>query len=197
MYPNEKFEQQHVVVNSPGERRETVTERTRAEGPQEVSLSPGMVAMIILLAVIAICVTVYVVNNRNANEEANRQAMREAAGQPNTPQPPPTVVQQPAQQPPVIIQQPAPTQQAPVIIQQPAQPSAGSSTIDDGTLLELAAKKLSDDPGMAAVSVNVSNARATLTGTVDTAEIKAKAESVVKAIRGVKSVDNKIVVSGQ
>ncbi|HZS04999.1 MAG TPA: BON domain-containing protein [Blastocatellia bacterium] len=194
MYPNEKIEQKQVVVDNLGDRREVTTERTQT-GPREVGLSPGMVGMIVLLAVIAICVTIYVVNNRNANEAANREALRDAATQAGKGQAPPTVIQQPAQQQPVIIQQPAPAQ-VPVIIQQPAQPSA-SSVLDDTTVQDAATKRLTDDPNMASVSVSVSDARATLTGTVNSSELKAKAERVVKSVRGVKSIDNKIAVSGQ
>src|ERR1051325_7512812 len=132
MYPNREVEQHHVVVNTPGERRETVTARTET-GPREVGMSPGTIAVIVLLALLAIGLTFYVVSNKNANEAANRQAQLEAAQQANQQQPPPpAVVPQP--QPPVIVQQPAPPAQAPVIVQQPpAQPSTSSSVLDDTT----------------------------------------------------------------
>jgi osmotically-inducible protein OsmY len=112
--------------------------------------------------------------------------------------PPTTVVQQPAQQAPVIIQQPAPAQQAPVIIQQPAQPGQRENTSanDDANMQDIATKKLSDDPDMAGVVMTITDARAVLTGTVNSSATKAKAEQIVKAVRGVKSVDNKLVVSG-
>jgi osmotically-inducible protein OsmY len=98
----------------------------------------------------------------------------------------------------VIIQQPAPAQQAPVIIQQPAQPSQRETTSanDDAKMQDIATKKLSEDPDMAGVTMTVTDARAVLTGTVNSAATKAKAEQIVKGVRGVKSVDNKIVVSG-
>jgi osmotically-inducible protein OsmY len=195
MYPNKEMEQHRIVVNTPGERRETVTARTEA-GPREVSMSPGTIAVIVLLAIIAIGLTFYVVSNKNANEAANRQAQIEAAQQQNQQQaPPPAVVPQP--QPPVIVQQPAPPAQAPVIVQQPpAQPSTkeSSSVVDDTTIQELASKRLTDDSSLATLTVTVINGRAMLTGTVDTPELKARAERVVKGVRGVKSVDNKIVV---
>jgi len=50
---------------------------------------------------------------------------------------------------------------------------------------------------MNAVSITITDSQAVLTGTVYSAAIKAKAEQIVKAVRGVKSVDNKIVVSGE
>jgi osmotically-inducible protein OsmY len=96
----------------------------------------------------------------------------------------------------VIIQQPA--QQAPVIIQQPAQPSQRENTSanDDANMQDIASKRLAEDPAMAGVVMTITDARAVLTGNVDSAATKAKAEQIVKAVRGVKSVDNKIVVTG-
>ena len=193
MDSNEETVQKHVVVNSPGQRSEVLTERTQ-RGPRESGLSTGTVAIIAILAITAIAAIFYIVSNRNANESANRNANLDVASQ----APPTTIVQQPApaQQAPVIIQQPA--QQAPVIIQQPAQPSQRENTSanDDANMQDIATKRLSEDPDMAGVIMTVTDARAVLTGTVNSAAAKAKAEQIVKAVRGVKSVDNKIVVSG-
>ena len=103
-------------------------------------------------------------------------------------------MQQPAA--PIIIQQPVPAQQPPVIIQQPAPPIAGT-VIDDATMNEVATKRLADDPGMASISVAIREGRAVLTGTVNSAAIKVSAEQLVRDVRGVKSVDNRIVLSTQ
>jgi hypothetical protein len=193
MDSNEERVQKHVVVDSPGQRSEVLTERTE-RGPRESRSSAGTIAIIAILAITAIAAILYIVSNRNANESANRNANLDAASQ----APPTTVVQQPAQQAPVIIQQPA--QQAPVIIQQPApaQPSQRENTSanDDAKMQDIATKRLNEDPDMAGVTMTVTDARAVLTGTVNSAATKAKAEQIVKAVRGMKSVDNKIVVSG-
>ena len=188
MDSNEERVQKHVVVNSPGQRSEVLTERTQ-RGPRESGLSTGTIAMIAILAITAIVVIFYIVNNRNANESANRNANLDVASQ----APPTTIVQQPApaQQAPVIIQQPA--QQAPVIIQQP---SLRDNASDDANMQEVATKRLGEEKDMNAVSLTITDARAVLTGTVYSAATKAKAEQIVKAVRGVKSVDNQIVVSG-
>ena len=192
MDSNEERVQKHVVVDSPGQRSEVLTERTE-RGPRESRLSVGTIAIIAILAIAAIFVVIYLVNNRNANESANRNTNLDVASQAP---PPTTIVQQPAQQAPVIIQQPA--QQAPVIIQQPAQPSERENTSanDDAKMQDIATKRLAEDPNMAGVVMTITDARAVLTGTVNSAATKAKAEQIVKAVRGVKSVDNKIVVSG-
>jgi hypothetical protein len=194
MDSNEETVQKHVVVNSPYQRSEVLTERTE-RGPRESRLSPGTIAIIAILAITAIAAILYIVSNRNANESANRNANLDVASQAP---PPTTIVQQPAQQAPVIIQQPAPAQQAPVIIQQPAQPSQRENTSanDDANMQDIATKRLAEDLNMAGVVMTVTDARAVLTGTVNSAATKAKAEQIVKAVRGMKSVDNQIVVSG-
>ena len=70
-----------------------------------------------------------------------------------------------------------------------------NSRTEDATIWQLASQKLSDDPEIAAVSLSVIEGRAVLTGTVNSPNARAKAERVVEAIRGVKSIDNQIVVS--
>ena len=188
---NEERVQKHVVVNSPGQRSEVLTERTQT-GPRESRVSVGTVAIIAVLAIAAIFVVIYLVNNRNANESANRNTNLDVASQTaNHQQQPPTIVQQPAQQAPVIIQQPA--QPAAVIIQQPAQRDSAS---DDANMQDVATKRLLEETDLNAVSITITDARAFLTGTVNSTTARAKAERLVKEVRGVKSVDNKIVVSG-
>ncbi len=192
MDSNEEIVQKRVVVNSPYQPNEVLTERTE-RGPRESHLSVGTIAIIAVLAITAIAAILYIVTNRNANESANRNANLEVASQAP---PPPTIVQQPAQQAPVIIQQPP--QQAPVIIQQPAEPSQRQNTSanDDANMQDIATKRLAEDANMAGVVMTITDARVVLTGTVNSAATKAKAELIVKAVRGVKSVDNQIVVSG-
>ena len=192
MDSNEETVQKRVVVNSPYQRSEVLTERTE-RGPRESRVSGGTVAIIAILTIMVMAAVIYIVSNRNANESANRNANLEVASQ--APQPAP-IVQQPAQQAPVIIQQPA--QQAPVIIQQPAEPSQRQNTSanDDANMQDIATKRLAEDSNMAGVVMTITDARAVLTGTVNSAATKAKAELIVKAVRGVKSVDNQIVVSG-
>jgi hypothetical protein len=192
MDSNEETVQKRVVVNSPYQRSEVLTERTE-RGPRESRLSGGTIAIIAILAITAIAAVLYIVINRNANESANRNTNLDVASQARQPAP---IVQQPAQQAPVIIQQPA--QQAPVIIQQPAEPSQRQNTSanDDASMQDIATKRLAEDSNMAGVVMTIMDARVVLTGTVNSAATKAKAEQLVKAVRGVKSVDNQIVVSG-
>jgi len=197
MDSNEQRIQKHLVVNSPGQRSEVLTERTET-GRREPRLSAGAIALIAVIAIAITGVVLLLVANRNANEAANRNANLEAASQANSHQPS-VIVTQPVPQPaPVIIQQPAGGQQAPVIIQQPAQVSQRENTSanDDAAMQDIATRKLIEDPSMTGVVMTVTDARVVLTGTVSTAATKAKAEQIVKAVRGVKSVDNQIVVTG-
>jgi len=191
MDSSEETVQKRVVVNSPYQRSEILTERTE-RGPREPRSSTGTIAIVAVIAIAAIAIVLYIVSNRNANESANRNANLDVASQA---QPPPPIVLQPAQQAPVIIQQPA--QQAPVIIQ-PAEPSQRQNTSanDDANMQDIATKKLAEDSNMAGVVMTITDARVVLTGTVNSPATKAKAELIVKAVRGVKSVDNQIVVSG-
>jgi len=76
------------------------------------------------------------------------------------------------------------------------QPTQRDIASDDANMQEVVTRRLNDEPDMAAVSITISEARAILTGTVNSEATKAKAELIVKAVRGVKSVDNQIVVSG-
>lgn len=194
MNPNEKYEQQSVQSDKFGETQSTVT-RT-VEGPRQVGLAPSTIAVIVIIALVALGTVLYWVNNNNENQEANRQAAIESSRLQAEAQAR-SQSQVPSQQPPVIIQQPAPTQQAPVVIQQPsAAPSVEvRNVVDDSTLQDAAAKRLSDAVDLEMVTVTVLNGKALLSGNVASKDLKTKAEQVVRAVQGVKSVENKITVS--
>jgi uncharacterized membrane protein YeaQ/YmgE (transglycosylase-associated protein family) len=76
------------------------------------------------------------------------------------------------------------------------QPHERDIASDDANMQEVATSRLKDEPDMTSVSIAINAARAVLTGTVNSEATKAKAEQIVKAVRGVKSVENQIVVSG-
>jgi uncharacterized membrane protein YeaQ/YmgE (transglycosylase-associated protein family) len=76
------------------------------------------------------------------------------------------------------------------------QPTLRDIASDDANMQEVATSRLNDEPDMSTVSITISSARAVLTGTVNSEATKAKAEQLVKDVRGVKSVANEIVVSG-
>ena len=201
MNPDEERQHKtHVVVDTPNEHREVFTQRTETI-PEESGISPGMVAIIAIVVVAVIGIAVYMISNKNTQEAANRNANLSASTLNSSQQPPPptTVIQQPAAQPqpaPVIIQQaPAPQQQpAPVIIQQAAPSQATRDSQDDATAQRAATKKLSENQGMALVTVTMSRGTATLSGTASSEALKSKAEQIVRAVQGVSAVDNQLVV---
>ena len=201
MNPDEERQQKtHVVVDTPNEHREVITQRTETI-PEKSGISPGTVAIIAIVAVAVIGIAVYMISNKNEQEAANRSANLSASTLNSSQQAPPatTIIQQPAaqpQQPPVIIQQaPAPQQQPPVIIQQAAPSQAAVDSQDDAAAHDAATKKLSENQGMALVTVTMSRGTATLSGTASSAALRSKAEQVVRAVQGVSAVDNQIVVS--
>jgi osmotically-inducible protein OsmY len=59
-------------------------------------------------------------------------------------------------------------------------------------------KRLTDDPAFSTlgISASVINGKVMLIGTVKTEGVKADVERMVKQIKGVKEVDNQIIVSG-
>lgn len=197
MNPNDRIEQQRITNSDPLVPSETIT-KTVQQGPREVGLSPATIIVIAILAILAIGVVFYVVNNRNENEAANRDATLEstrmqAEVQARAQQSAAAAAQK--SQPPVIIQQPMATQAPPVIVQQAAPPTDTRNVMDDSTMQELASKRLADESDLSAISVSVLDGKATLRGTVDAANLKSKAEKIVRSVRGVKSVENTITVS--
>jgi len=199
MNTNEGREQKtHVVVDTPTEHREVLTERTETT-PERSGPSTGTIALFAIVAITVIGIVIYMVSNRNAERAADRNANLTAAtiNSNQQVQPPTTIIQQPAAQPqqaPVIIQQ-APAQQPPVIIQQAAPAPGRDSAATDATMQAAAMQKLSESDGMALVKIKVSGGTATLSGSATSATLKSQAEQVVRAVRGVTAVDNQITVS--
>ncbi|MEP6569639.1 MAG: BON domain-containing protein [Acidobacteriota bacterium] len=196
-YDDEESKRSRVVVETPTSRREvTRTDSVRNDrgGPSGATIG---VIVVVAIALITIVVLFLMSNQQNANANANLAA-QQAAQQP----PPTTIIQQPAQQqqPPVIIQQPAPAaNQPPVIINQPASGSAPQgNNSNDGAVQTAIDKKISDDPTLSALGVTatVLDGKVTLTGTVKSEALKSQVDRTIRTIRGVKQVDNQIVVMG-
>ncbi|HEV7797325.1 MAG TPA: BON domain-containing protein [Pyrinomonadaceae bacterium] len=194
-YDDEQAKRSRVVVETPTSRREvTQTESVRND---RGGMSGATVGVIVVVAIALITVVVLFLMNGQQTDTANANlAAQQQAQQP------PVIVQQPAaqqQQPPVIIQQPAPAaNQPPVIINQPA-PAGGSApanTSDDGAVQTAIDKKISDDPTLSALGITatVLDGKVTLTGTVKSEAQKSQVDRAIRATRGVKQVDNQIVV---
>ena len=204
-YDEEQHKRSRVVIETPTARREVV-QTTTARTPERRGVSTGVVAALVIGSVALVTILfLFLLNRQNTATEVNSNVRTTTTP---TPMQQPMVVQQPApvqQQPPIIIQQPgATTSQPPVIINQPAPPAATSEAAsrpggtDDSAIQSAIDKKMMEDATLstAAVTATVSGGKVTLIGTAETRIIKDQAERLVKSIKGVKSVDNQIVVSG-
>ena len=193
-YDDEQAKRSRVVVETPTSRREvTHTEAVRNDSG---GISGATVGVIVVVAIALITVVVLFLMNSQSTDTTNANL---AAQQPAAQQP--VIVQQPAQQqqPPVIIQQPAPAgNQPPVIINQPAASggSAPVNTSNDGAVQTAIDKRIGDDPTLSSLGITatVLDGKVTLTGTVKSEALKSQLDRAIRTIKGVKQVDNQIVV---
>lgn len=192
-YDDEQSKRSRVVVETPNSRREVM--HTEAVHNDRGGMSGATVGVIVVLAIALITVVVlFLMNGQNTDTaNANLAEQQQPAQQP-------VIVQQPAQQqqPPVIIQQPATTaNQPPVIINQPASGgSAPANTSNDGAVQTAVDQTISDDPTLSALGITatVLDGKVTLTGTVKSEGLKSQLDKTIRLIKGVKQVDNQIVV---
>ena len=191
-YDEEEARRSRVVVETPNERREVVHTQSVRDNS---GISAGMVGVLVVVAIalITILVLFWMNSQRTADETAALPVQQQ-----------PTVIQQPApaQQPPVIIQQPAAPATQPIIVTPPAggsTTSAATESINLDSNIQLAIdKRLTEDPAFSSLGITASviNQKVMLVGTVKTEAVKADVERMVKQIKGVKVVDNQIIVSG-
>jgi hypothetical protein len=202
-YDEQQQRKSRVVVETPTARREVV-ETQVARVPERRGLSGGAVAALVIGAVALVTILFLFLMNRQDELNAN---VRVATAPTPIQQQPPVIVQQPTtQQPPVIVQQPAaPTTAAPIIVTPPSTSTSSSSTTttapsgtDDASVQSSVDKKLSDDATLGSLGIlaTVIDGRVTLTGSVNSEDLKTRAERLVKAVKGVKRVDNQITVTG-
>jgi len=185
-YDDEQATRSRVVVDTPTSRREVT--HTEAVRNDRGGISGATVGVIVVVAIALITVVVlFLMNNQNnLNANDNLAAQQQPA---------------PQQQPPVIIQQPAAApaaNQPPIIINQPAATGgpASGNTSNDGAVQTAVDKAIGDDPTLSALGITttVLDGKVTLTGTVKSEALKSQVDRAIRAVRGVKQVDNQIVV---
>jgi len=191
-YDEQEARRSRVVVETPNSRREVVNSQT-VRTPEGNGISAGMVGVLVVVAIALI--TMLVLFYMNSQQQPTDQTVATQQQQPQ----PPTVIQQPAQQPPVIIQQPAPaTQPAPIVVTPPAGGATATESAPniDSTVQAAIDKALTDDPTFSnlGITATVLDGKVTLMGTVKTEDLKNQAERMVRKIKGVKAVDNQILV---
>jgi cytoskeletal protein RodZ len=192
-YDDEQARRSRVVVETPTARREVT--HTEAVRNDRGGISGATVGVIVVVAIALITIVVLFLMNGQPTDTANANL----AAQQQPAQQPPVIVQQPApqQQPPVIIQQPAPAAaNPPVILNQPAGGSAPANTSNDAVVQTAIDKKMMDDPTLSTLGITatVLDGKVTLTGTVKSEAVKSQVDKAIRAISGVKQVDNQIVV---
>jgi len=204
-YDEQQQRKSRVVVETPAARREVV-ETQVARVPERRGMSGGAVAALVIGAVALVTILFLFLMNRQ--DELNANNVRVATAPTPIQQQPPVIVQQPTtQQPPVIVQQPAaPTTAAPIIVTPPSTSTSSSSTTttapsgtDDVSVQSSVDKKLSEDATLGSLGIlaTVIDGKVTLTGSVNSEDLKTRAERLVKAVKGVKRVDNQITVTGE
>lgn len=214
-YDEEHQRRSRVVVETPTARREVVHSQT-VRAPERSGYSAGMVAAVALAAIAATAIIFLFMMNRGESRETSVNVS--AAGQP-TPyaQQPPVYAPQPAatQPTPIVVQQPPTvvTQPAPVVVQpstttappaatttapSTAPPARESSASNDTALQASVDRAFSDDATLnsADVTAVVLEGKVTLNGTVNSEELKQRAQRLAYSVRGVRSVENRIVVTG-
>jgi len=201
-YDEEQQKRSRVVIETPTARREVVQTVT-ARAPERRGVSTGVVAALVIGTVALVTLLfLFILNRQNTGTEVNANV--QTAERPV--QQPPVIIQQqptPLPQTPIIIQQPATTTaQPPVIIEQPAPATTAPETArpsgsDDSAIQSAIDKKMAEDATLSTVGVTatVLDGKVTLIGTVDTQALKNQVERLVKTVKGVRTVDNQIIVS--
>ena len=204
-FDEEQHRRSRIVVQTPAAEREVVR-TTSVRAPERRGVPAGVVAALVIGSVALVTVLFLFILNRQSNDTSVSTDMRTASAAP-TPVQQPVIIQQPTpqpQQPPIIVEQPAPTtSQPPVIVEQqpapvaPATVTASKPGADDATIQSEIDKRMSQDAALSTVGVTatVQSGKVTLIGTVDSQAIKNQVERLVKAIKGVKTVDDQIIVS--
>jgi hypothetical protein len=201
----ERQRKSRVVVETPTARREEYVTQTRRVPEDRGGYSTGVVAAVALTAIALTALLVFFFMNSGTDATQTNVNVTSAAT-PIPTVPTPIVLQQatPLPQQPIIIQPPpAATQPAPIIVSPPAGATstapATNPANDDSAIETRINKALTDDADLSSlgITVTVIGGKAMLNGLVKTSDLKAHAEQVAKTVRGVRSVDNKIIVEGQ
>lgn len=202
-HDEEQQRRSRVVVETPTARREEVyTRTTRTPDTDRGGYSTGTVAIVALVAIAATALILFFWMQSGTDATNTNVNVATAPPTPIATAPTPLIVQQqPMQQPPIIVQQPAQTQPAPVIIEQPAPATSApvvvppaNSGADDATLESKINKSFTDDADLVGITVTVVSGKATLIGSVKTQALKDRAERLAHAVKGVRNVDNKLMV---
>jgi hypothetical protein len=222
-YDEEQTKRSRVVIETPTSRREVVQQQTVRYPEERRGYSAGVLAAVALTAIAATAIIFLFLMNSGEDEPSTNVNVR--ATLPTQPTPlaalPPVTVQTPMTMPTpatIIVQQPPPmtTTMPPVVVQQPATtapppatttappssttaaaPPVAADPNDDNTLQEKIDDAFAADAEVtnATIETRVINGKVFLRGTVSSDALKQKAEKLAYAVKGVRSVENRIIVS--
>ena len=207
-FDEEQHRRSRIVVQTPAAEREVVQTRI-ARVPERRGVPAGVVAALVIGSVALVTVLfLFILNRQSSDTTVSTDTHTASTAQ--TPVQQPVIIQQPTPLPqqPIIVQPPAPTtSQPPVIVEQQPAPGAVAPSApvtaskpggtDDAAIQSEIDKKMSEDATLSTVGVTatVQSGKVTLIGTVDSQAIKNQVERLVKTIKGVKTVDNQVIVS--
>ena len=204
-YDEEQHRRSRVVIETPEARREVVRTVTARE-PVRRGLSGGVVAALVIGSVALVTLLFLFILNRQQDTVTEVNSTDRTASAPAPAQQPVIIQQAPTPQPqtPIIIQQPATTTQPPVIVEQAPAPATvppasttKSSGTDDSAIQSEIDKRMAEDAALSTLGVTatVLDGKVTLIGTVESQALKSQVERMVKSVKGVRSVDNQVVIS--
>ncbi|HVG20319.1 MAG TPA: BON domain-containing protein [Blastocatellia bacterium] len=198
-------ERRTVIEDIPVGRRPVVETQYDSVVHERRGLSGAAIAALVIAAIAAaVLITMMIVNSNQRSREAQlemerdraRAAAAQAGSQPTQSQPQ-VVVVPPSQSQPTTVPVPVPV---PVPGASSPAPSTGSTpAVSDASIEIDVTTKLLDDQELRThpIDVKFADGTATLSGNVPSEEIKARAEKVAKAVKGVRRVVNNLAVSNQ
>ena len=192
---SEYREQSTIRQAVPVRSRPVVETQTDTVVHEHREISGVAIVALVLAAIAAASVITMLImqtQQRNSDDLERERARSEAAQQ--LPAQPPQQSSQPTSQPPVVVMPPQPS--APVVVPSPSQSGSTTATPSNVDIqIEITSKFLDDEELRSLpIEVKVSAGTVTLNGEVKSEELKARAETLAKTIKGVKSVTNNITV---
>ncbi|MBA2340003.1 MAG: BON domain-containing protein [Pyrinomonadaceae bacterium] len=197
-YDEEEQRKSRIVVETPTTRREVVQQQTTRIPEERRGVSTGVVAAVALTAVaLTALLFMYLSNKGDATNTNVNLAIQPTPLQATQPTPLPPVAQQPT---PYVYTPPPTTTLPSTTVNMPPITNTTTPTatpVDSIALQDRIRQRILEDRELSAadISVDVVGTKATLTGTVNTQSLKDRARRFA-SIPGVRSVDNKIIVTG-
>jgi hypothetical protein len=152
----------------------------------------AIAALVVAAITAAVVITMLILNSqqRKSDEDLAQERARTALAQQTAAQPQPVIVNVPSSQPAIV--------PAPYLVPAPAQPSPTETrTVPSNASVEIdVTSRLQSDEDLRtyAIDVKVTGGTAVLSGRVPNEDLKKRAETLAKTVRGVQIIINDIAV---